>query len=98
MTETLINLRRILDEAVDTIVSVCEQRNEDFPPLDKPADDAEFSPQGIRNDRVVADAIKLGVAAASHLVALLQSPVQAIANISAMVRSPYYYDFAFRSG
>ncbi|KAI0087145.1 O-methyltransferase [Irpex rosettiformis] len=88
MTEVLINLRRILDEAVDTIVSVCERRNEDFPRLDTPADESEFSPQGIRNDREIVHAIKLGVAAASQLVATLQSPVQAIANISASATIP----------
>ena len=86
MTELLINLRRILDEAVDTIVSVCERRNEDFPHLDVPADPSEFSPEGIRNVPEVAEAIKLGVAAASQLVAALQSPIQAITLMSFLVR------------
>ena len=59
MAELLIDLRRILDEAIETIISVCERRNEDFPHLDTPADPSEFSPEGIRNDPEVAQAIKL---------------------------------------
>ena len=86
MAELLIDLRRILDEAIETIISVCERRNEDFPHLDTPADPSEFSPEGIRNDPEVAQAIKLGVAAASHLVAALQSPIQAVANVGFVVR------------
>ena len=86
MAELLIDLRRILDEAIGTIISVCERRNEDFPHLDTPADPSEFSPEGIRNDPEVAQAIKLGVAAASHLVAALQSPIQAVANVGFVVR------------
>ncbi|KAI0087146.1 O-methyltransferase [Irpex rosettiformis] len=88
MTELLISLRRILDESIDTIVSVCERRNEDFPHLDVPAHPSEFSPQGIRNDPEVAQAIKLGVAAASQLVAALQSPIQAIANLCFLATIP----------
>ncbi len=87
MTAILISLRRILDEAVDSIVAVCERRKEDFPRLDDLADESEFSSQGIRNDPDVAEAIKLAVAAASQLVATLQSPVQAIANVNAWVRT-----------
>ena len=86
MAELLIDLRRILDEAIDTIISVCERRNDDFPHLDTSADPSEFSPEGIRNDPEVAQAIKLGVAAASQLVAALQSPIQAITHMSFLVR------------
>ncbi len=85
MTDILVSLRHILDEAIDTIVSVCERRNEEFPRLDAPADPSEYSPYGIRNDPVVAQSIKLGVAAASQLIATLQSPIQAAANLGFLV-------------
>ena len=86
MAELLKDLRRILDGAIDTVTFVCERRNEDLPHLDAPADPSEFSPEGIRNDPEVAQAIKLGVSAASHLVAALQSPIQAVANVGFVVR------------
>ncbi len=86
MTEILISLRRILDDAIGTVVSVCESRNEDFPRLDDPADPSEYSLQGIRNNPDVAHAIKLGVAAASQLISTLQSPIQAAANLGFLVR------------
>ncbi|KAI0821462.1 O-methyltransferase [Irpex lacteus] len=88
MTDILVSLRHILDEAIDTIVSVCERRNEEFPRLDAPADPSEYSPYGIRNDPVVAQSIKLGVAAASQLIATLQSPIQAAANLGFLATIP----------
>ncbi|KAI0821463.1 S-adenosyl-L-methionine-dependent methyltransferase [Irpex lacteus] len=88
MTEILLSLRRILDDAISTVVSVCESRNEDFPRLDDPADPSEYSLQGIRNNPEVAHAIKLGVAAASQLISTLQSPIQAAATLGFLANIP----------
>ncbi|KAI0085832.1 S-adenosyl-L-methionine-dependent methyltransferase [Irpex rosettiformis] len=78
MSEELQALCRILNEAVDTILTVCDQRNEDFPSINAPVQPSEFSAQGIRNDASVARAIKLGVAAANQLAITLQSPLQTV--------------------
>ena len=72
MSEDLQQLRDILVGAIDTILGICEQRGCDFPSLEKPAEAAEFLPDGVRNDAKVTDAIKLGVEAADKLIAKLQ--------------------------
>lgn len=74
MSEDLKKLRAIINNSIDKIIEVCERRGEDFPSLNVPAHPSEFSPNGIRNDPGILDAIALGVSAASQLVATLQAP------------------------
>ena len=87
MSEDLRGLRRILNEAIDSILDICSRRNEDFPSLNVPCQPSEFSQQGIRNDPDVARAIKLGVAAAHQLAATLQSPLQTVIGLGPQVSS-----------
>lgn len=74
MTEELKQLGAIIAKSIDSIVNVCELRNMEFPSLLQPAQPTEFTKNGIRNDPVITDAIALGVAAATQLVATLQPP------------------------
>ena len=85
MAEDLKRLLAILTNAVNTIAEVCEQRKEDFPRLDQPAQPSEYDPKGIRNDPAVVNAIKLGLAAAAQLQVTLQSPARSMTEIAARV-------------
>ena len=87
MSEDLTQLRDIIVGAVNTILGVCAQKGSEFPSLNKPAQPAEFSPDGVRNDPVVTDAITLGVAAAAQLIATLQPPAMTLYNSAARVRT-----------
>ena len=95
MTHELESLRVILNEAVDSIIAACKQKNEEFPSLNDSAHPSEFSPLGIRNDPVVSQAIKLGVAAAHQLIVTLQSPMQTMVGIGAYVSSAGYTDSSY---
>lgn len=74
MTEDLKKLRAILTNSIDKIIDICDKRGEEFPSLSEPARPSEFSPQGIRNDPGILEAIAFGVSAAAQLLATLQPP------------------------
>ena len=74
MSEDLRRLRAIINSSIDTVLQACEARGVDFPKLDNPADESEFTADGIRNDARVAVAISLAVAAAGQMIATLQPP------------------------
>ena len=95
MTEDLKKLREIINNSIDRIIEVCERRGEEFPSLSSPAHPSEFSPNGIRNDPGILDAIALGVSAASQLTATLQAPhvslISSVTGVSSTIRSYYKY-------
>ncbi len=74
MSEELQQLRDIIVGSIDTILLSCKRKDVDFPHLDDPALASEFESTGMRNDPSVAEASTLAVAAATQLVATLQSP------------------------
>ncbi|KAH8111778.1 S-adenosyl-L-methionine-dependent methyltransferase [Phellopilus nigrolimitatus] len=74
MSADLKSLRDIISSSIDIILDTCEKTGKEFPSLDQPIHPSEFSPEGIRNDSNVQDAIGLIVAAASQLIATVQSP------------------------
>lgn len=74
MTEDLKKLREIVNQSIDNIVAHCERHGEEFPSLNNPADPSEFTPNSLRNDPLIADAITLGVSAAAQLIATIQNP------------------------
>lgn len=74
MTTELQALGQIIANSIAAITVVCDQTGKDFPSLSEPIHPSEFSPEGIRNDSRVTEAIALAVAAATQLVATLQSP------------------------
>ncbi|EJD00244.1 S-adenosyl-L-methionine-dependent methyltransferase [Fomitiporia mediterranea MF3/22] len=74
MATELEGLLDILSSSVNNILGICVKTGVDFPSLNEPAHPSEFSPDGIRNHPEVADNIALAVAAATQLVATLQSP------------------------
>ncbi|THG98942.1 hypothetical protein EW026_g3332 [Hermanssonia centrifuga] len=78
MAVELTQLRGIIVGTIDAILDACKREGKDFPKLDVPAEPAEFLPDGIRNDSQVLDAITLGVAAASQLIATLQPPAMTL--------------------
>ncbi|TCD60068.1 hypothetical protein EIP91_010786 [Steccherinum ochraceum] len=67
-------LSDIITSSVDQILSVCKAKGKDFPRLDKPIHPSEFTPEGIRNDPQVSDAIALVVTAAFQLIQTVRSP------------------------
>ena len=85
MTEDLKKLGEIIAGSISTITSVCELRGEEFPSLKIPAQPSEFSPNGIRNDHRILDAIALGVSAAAQLIATLQPPYESLMILSSKV-------------
>ena len=87
MSQDLRQLRDIIVGAVDAILGVCEERGLEFPSLNKPAEETEFQPEGIRNDPKVNDAIILGVAAAAQLITTLQPPAMTLYNSATRVRT-----------
>lgn len=74
MTEDLRKLQSIINHSIDNIVAHCERRGEEFPTLSDPADPSEFTPNSLRSDPLVTDAITLGVSAAAQLIATIQNP------------------------
>lgn len=74
MTSELIALRDIISSSVDQIVDICEKTGKPFPSLNEPIQFSEFTPDGIRNDPKVLDAIGLIVAATTHLAAAVNPP------------------------
>ena len=91
MTEELKKLGAIISSSINTIINICELRGEEFPSLNFPAQSIEFSPDGIRNDRRIADAVSLGIAAAAQLVATLQPPHVTLLTSSTKVRFSIVY-------
>ena len=85
MSEELQQLRDIIVGSIDAILGTCKRRNEDFPLLNIPAHASEFTIAGIRNDPSVVEASALAVAAATQLVATLQSPAITLASAASSV-------------
>lgn len=74
MTSELKALRDIISSSVDQIVDVCEKTGKPFPSLHEPIQFSEFTPDGIRNNPKVLDAIALIVAAATQLAVTVNPP------------------------
>ena len=74
MTSDLKALRDIISSSVDSIVDICESEGKPFPSLNEPVQLSEFTPDGIRNNTKVLDAVGLIVAAATQLIATVNPP------------------------
>lgn len=75
MTDELKQLRALITESLDKIIDVCSSRGEEFPKLSDPVSASEFTPNSIRNDPAIMDAIPIAISAAAQIAATLQNPV-----------------------